>query len=110
MTACKWSDQPLFCRPNSPQVSSVDSPASLAALADIDLPTDPGHVSKDGLPLVDADTFAKLLSEVSTHCLPFFEAKTYPSAEQPKGVVSSEGSMQYPAGRTVLRRVSCARW
>ncbi|CAK0783303.1 hypothetical protein CVIRNUC_006502 [Coccomyxa viridis] len=50
--------------PNSPQVSSVDSPASMAPMADIDLPMDPGHVSKDGLPLVDADTFAKLLSEV----------------------------------------------
>ena len=69
--ACKWSNCALCCRPNSPQVSSVDSPASMAPMADINLPMDPGHVSKDGLPLVDADTFAKLLSEVSMHRLPF---------------------------------------
>lgn len=68
----------LCCRPNSPQVSSVDSPASMAPMADIELPTDPGHVSKDGLPLVDANTFAKLLFEVSMHCLPLTKSSTCP--------------------------------
>lgn len=48
------------CRPDSPQVSGADSPA-----VDLDIAVDPSHLSKDGLPMIDADTFSKLLAEVS---------------------------------------------
>ncbi len=57
------------CRGNSPGITSVDGLVSGSPAADLDITVDPSHVSKDGLPLIDADTFSKLLAEVSTPCL-----------------------------------------
>ena len=53
------------CRVNSPGVTSVDGLISGSSATDVEIPIDTGHVSKDGLPLIDADTFSKLLAEVS---------------------------------------------
>ena len=53
------------CRVNSPGVSSVDGLISGSYAADVEIPINPGHLSQDGLPLIDADTFSKLLAEVS---------------------------------------------
>ncbi|CAL5220772.1 g2838 [Coccomyxa viridis] len=49
---------------NSPGITSVDGLVSGSPAADLDITVDPSHVSKDGLPLIDADTFSKLLAEV----------------------------------------------
>ena len=52
-------------RGNSPGVTSVDGLVSGSSAVDLDIAVDPNNVSKDGLPLIDADTFSKLLAEVS---------------------------------------------
>ena len=57
-------------RGSSPGVSSVDGLVSGSPATDLDIAVDPSHLSKDGLPLIDADTFSKLLAEVSLACIP----------------------------------------
>ena len=57
------------CRGVSPGITRVDGLVSGSPANDLDIAVDPNHVSKDGLPLIDADTFSKLLAEVSTHYL-----------------------------------------
>ena len=45
-------------------MSSVDG---LSPATDLNIGVDPSHLSKDGLPMVDMDTFSKLLAEVRLH-------------------------------------------
>jgi len=68
------------CRVNSPGVTSVDGLISGASATDVEIPIDPGHVSKDGLPLIDADTFSKLLAEVSLFHILLSLTQTHPYA------------------------------
>ena len=45
-------------------LSSVDG---LSPATDLSITMDPSHLSRDGLPMVDVDTFSKLLAEVRLH-------------------------------------------
>ena len=45
-------------------MSSVDG---LSPATDLNITMDASHLSRDGLPMVDVDTFSKLLAEVRLH-------------------------------------------
>ena len=68
------------CRVNSPGIPSVDGLIGGSSATDVEIPINPGHVSKDGLPLIDADTFSKLLAEVSLFLILLSLTQTHDSA------------------------------